>query len=53
MTSQKKSRRHREPQSKTVPETKDNLTDEQKEAQKSAVELHKAMAGLGNFLGAS
>lgn len=44
---QKKSRRHREPQSKTVPETTDNLTDEQKEAQESARELHKAMEGLG------
>lgn len=48
---QKKSRRHREPQSKTVPETTDNLTDEQKEAQESARELHKAMEGLGNLLG--
>lgn len=53
MTSQKRSRRHREPQSKTVPETKDNLTDEQKEAQESAEELHKAMTGLGNLLEAS
>lgn len=44
---QKRSRRHREPESKTVPETTDSLSDEQKKAEEAARELHQAMAGLG------
>ena len=48
MSTKRKSRKsHREPESKTVPETTGNLTEEQKRAEISARELASAMSGLG------